>query len=64
MSEHNLIRPKMNVKKDAKTVIAVLYANWYNKDGDIAVKEFHKMHEYILHLEAKVSNLEYKLKEK
>lgn len=47
----------MNVKKDTKNLQKILYENRAHKNGNNAIKEFHKMHEYIIKLESKVENL-------
>lgn len=47
----------MNIKKDTKNLQALLNENRDSKNGDIAIREFHKMHEYIIKLEAKTENL-------
>jgi hypothetical protein len=47
----------MNTRKDTKNLQAILDKNRAKKNGESAIKEFHKMHEYIIKLEAKVENL-------
>ena len=47
----------MNIRKDTKNLQAILDKNRTKKNGESAIKEFHKMHEYIIKLEAKVENL-------
>jgi hypothetical protein len=48
---------KMNIRKDTKNLQMLLDDNRKHKNGTDAIKEFHKMHEYIIKLEAKVENL-------
>lgn len=47
----------MNIRKDTKNLQTILDKNRAHKNGNNAIKEFHKMHEYIIKLEAKVENL-------
>ena len=47
----------MNIRNDTKNLQTLLDDNRNHKNGTDAIKEFHKMHEYIIKLEAKVENL-------
>tara|TARA_R110002096_G_scaffold45503_3_gene122137 strand:- start:608 stop:925 length:318 start_codon:yes stop_codon:yes gene_type:complete len=47
----------MNIRNDTKNLQMLLDDNRKHKNGTDAIKEFHKMHEYIIKLEAKVENL-------